>query len=170
MARNYPGKPNRRPLGLWHDIHPGVRSAFISFGIVLPLFVCNGLAASLFSSTSQTTALIFYPIQMLFYFVNGMIAGWQADETRKADPSGIRRRKIPNYMAIGAVAGFSLAILAALVYFLADQTASQLLPGLQLTGLLNTPWLYIAIDIIASVGLGMLGGVVYANRFALPAR
>jgi len=178
MGRSYnpKGKTSRRPTSFWDDIPAGVRGALISFGILLLLFACNGLGLALFSATNLSVALIFYPAQMLFYILNGIFAGGQADSTRakKTRQVGHQGERVqlnrPNYLLDGAVAGLTLAILAAIVYFVASNTATQILPGLQLTGWGDTPLLFLALDAFAAISLGMVGGLIYDRYFAAPSR
>lgn len=172
MGRSYnpKGKTSRRPTPVWDVILPGVRGALISFGILLLLFACNGLGLALFSATNLLVALIFYPAQMLFYILNGIFAGGQADSTRAKKTRQFDQLNRPNYLLTGAVAGLTLAILAAIVYFVASNTATQILPGLQLTGWGDTPLLFLALDAFAAISLGMVGGLIYDRYFAAPSR
>ena len=175
MSRYPPSGAGRRPPGPWHSIHPGIRAAIISFAVLAFVFVGNALAAGVFAYTGWSTALVCYPIQLLAYIANGLLGGWQADETRRAlvptvGPPGARvRRNVPNYIAIGAIAGLVLAVLAALVYFLTTSLAVELIPGLALFGF-ATPWAFVVVDGVLSIGLGALGGIIWDRLFSMPGR
>jgi len=168
-----------RPPGFWHGIPPWIRGAFISFVMVLVLFFINGIGVAIFSGTGFTPALICYPLQVIFYAVNGMLTGWQADETRAIQVRrvGFRgetvRLNLANYVGNGALAGLVLAILAAITYFLAQQAIAQIIPGLQilaLIGVFGGLWLFILVDTLVAIAFGMLGGVIYDRMFAAPGR
>jgi hypothetical protein len=143
------------------------------------LFFINGVGAAIFSGSGFAPALICYPIQLIFYAINGMLAGWQADETRAVQTRrvGFRgevvRLNLANYVSNGALAGLVLAILGAITYFLAQQALAAIIPVLQilcLVGVAGPLWLFIVVDTLAAVAAGMLGGAIYDRMFAAPGR
>ncbi|RLC91744.1 MAG: hypothetical protein DRI79_02085 [Chloroflexi bacterium] len=164
-----------RPPGMWHSIPPWVRAACISFGILAVIFVANGLGASIFAMTGFTIALICYPIQLLAYILNGILAGWQADLTRsvylrQVGHRGERvRRNLPEFIKEGALAGLLLAILAAVMYFAGTTAVSSLIPLVTLVGF-TAPWLLVVVDLVTGTGLGALGGIIYERLLSAPGR
>ncbi len=169
----------RRPPGLWHDIPPWIRGAIISYVFLLVVFFVNGIGIVIFSGTGFAPALICYPVQLIFYAINGMLAGWQADETRAVQlrTVGFRGEKVrlnlANYVGTGALAGLVLAILATISYFLLETAVIALVPGLQILALISVSsglWLFILVDTMAAIAFGMLGGVIYERMFAAPGR
>jgi hypothetical protein len=141
------------------------------------VFVANGLAVSVFVASGFTfsPAMICYPVQLVAYILNGMLAGWQADLTRshqirQVGHRGERvQRNLPEYLMHGALAGLILAILAALMYFASNIVISTFVPLVALVGM-TAPWLLIVVDLVAGTGLGMLGGIVYDRWFSAPGR
>ena len=168
-----------RPPGMWHSIPPWIRGAAITFALVLVLFLINGIAATIFSGSGFAPALICYPIQLVFYAINGMLAGWQADETRAVQTRrvGFRgevvRLNLANYVSNGALAGLVLAIAGAIIYFLAQQALAAIMPVLEilaLVGFMGPIWIFIIVDILAATAIGALGGVIYDRIFSAPGR
>jgi hypothetical protein len=152
-----------------------VRAALISFGILAVIFVANGLAVTVFAATGFSASLICYPVQLLAYVLNGILAGWQADLTRsvylrQVGHRGERvRRNLPEFIKEGALAGLLLAILAAVMYFASTAVVSSLVPLIALVGFI-APWLLVVVDLVVSTGLGALGGLLYDRLFSAPGR
>lgn len=177
MSRS-PRSSRRRPPGLWDAIPPWIRAPLISFGMLAVLFVANGLAVNIFvvSGFTFSPAMICYPVQLSAYVVNGMIAGWQADVTRskhlrRVGHRGERRvqRNLPEYMKHGALAGLVLAVLAAVIYLASNAVLTTFVPLVGLVGL-SAPWLLIVVDLVASTGLGMIGGIIFDRLLSAPGR
>jgi len=166
-----------RPPGLWHSIPPWIRAPIITFGLLAVVFVANGLAVTIFAATAFTfsPAMICYPVQLLAYIVNGILAGWQADLTRfrhlrQVGHRGERvQRNLPEYLTHGALAGVLLALLAALMYLASNAVVATFVPLVALVGL-TAPWLLIIVDLVAATGLGMLGAVIYDRWLSAPGR
>lgn len=166
-----------RPPGLWDGIPAGVRAPIISFGLLAVLFVANGLAVTVFAASAFTfsPAMICYPVQLIAYAINGMIAGWQADITRAKYLRHVGhkgeqvQRNLPEYLLQGALAGFILAVLAALIYLASNAVVSTFVPLVALVGF-SAPWLLIIVDVVASTGLGMLGAIIYDRLLSAPGR
>jgi len=111
--------------------------------------------------------------------INGMLAGWQADETRAVQTRrvGFRgevvRLNLANYVSTGALAGLVLAIAGSIIYFLAQQALAAIMPVLEilaLVGFMGPIWIFIIVDTLAATGIGALGGVIYDRVFAAPGR
>jgi len=168
------GRP-KRPPGLWHDIPAGVRAAIICIGPLIAIFIGNGLGAGIFALTGFSMAYICYPVQLLAYVVNGIIAGQQADATRRAyvrytgKPGERVQISLPNYIMHGALAGLCLTIFAAIVYFVGSSVLAELVPLADLIGF-STPWQFIVVDAVASISLGAVGGIIFDRMFAMPGR
>lgn len=169
----------RRPPGLWHSIPPWIRGAFISYALMLVLFIVNGVAVSIFAGSGFAPVLICYSVQLIFYAINGMLTGWQADETRATQVRrvGFRgetvRLNLANYVANGALAGLVLALLAAISYLVTDWALAALVPGMQvltLIGMAGPFWMIIIVDVLAAVSVGAIGGILYDRMFAAPGR
>jgi hypothetical protein len=146
---------------------------------MLVLFIINGIAFSIFIGTSFAPVLICYTVQLIFYAVNGMLAGWQADETRSVQVRrvGFRgevvRFNLANYVVTGALSGLVLAVLAVASYFITDMALTSLVPGMEilvLIGLTGTLWVFAVVDALAAVAIGAIGGVIYERAFAAPGR
>ena len=166
-----------KPPGLWDSIPPWVRAPFISFGLLAILFVANGLAVTLFAASAFTfsPAMICYPVQLLAYILNGILAGYQADITRSKQLRGVGhigervRVNLPNYIVNGALAGLVLAILASLIYLASNAVLTTFVPIVAVVGL-SAPWLLIIVDIVAGIGLGMVGAWIYDRWLSTPGR
>jgi hypothetical protein len=164
---------------MWHSIPPWIRGAFISFALMLVLFIVNGIGLSIFSGTGFAPALICYSEQLVFYAINGMLAGWQADETRALQVRRVGHRgekvrlNLANYLGIGALAGLVLALLAAIAYLITDWALAFIMPGMQiltLIGMAGPFWMIIVVDILAAMSVGAIGGIIYERMFAAPGR
>ena len=181
MSRRYTssGRRQSRPPGFWHSIPAWIRGAFISFAMLLILFLINGIGSAIFTTTGFTPAMICYPIQLIFYAINGMLAGWQADETRAVQTRrvGFRgervRLNLANYVLNGVLAGLVLAALGALVYFLTQGALAVIIPGLEILFFIDWSgpmWLFLIVDTFAAITVGALGGLIYDRVFAAPGR
>jgi hypothetical protein len=146
---------------------------------MLVLFIMNGIAFSVSTSTGYGPVLLCYTVQLLFYAVNGMLAGWQADETRAVQTRrvGFRgevvRLNLANYVANGALAGLVLAVMATISYLVTDMALTAIVPGMEilvLIGLSGPSWIFMIVDGLAAIGIGAIGGIIYERVFAAPGR
>jgi len=139
------------------------------------IFVGNGLAVSVFATTGFAPAMICYPVQLLAYLLNGILAGWQADLTRMKQLRGVGhggervQRNLPNFIAQGALAGLVLGLFAGLMYFAGNAIVAYFIPLVALVGF-TAPWLLVVVDLVSGIGLGMLGGIIYDNWLSAPGR
>ncbi len=170
----------RRPLGPWDRTPAGIRAALISTPILLILFLINSIGIALFSATGIWGLFIFYFIQIFGYILNGVIAGAQARSSHlKANRRvGHQYEKVqrthPNYVAQGFLAGIILSVIALVIYMLAYSTAGVLIPYLDsvlaisgwLVGGSAPVTLLIVVDMVACIGSGTLGGLIYEHVFS----
>ena len=170
----------RRPLGPWDRTPAGIRAALISTPIMLILFLINSIGIALFSATEIWGLLVFYPIQVLGYLLNGLIAGAQARSShlksgRQVGHSHeVVRKTHPNYVALGFLAGILLSLVAVVVYVLANSASGMLIPYLDvilqiIAGLVggSAPVaLLLVTDVIACIAAGTLGAFVYDRVLA----
>jgi len=173
------GNRRSRPPGLWHRVPPWIRGALISYALMLVLFIVNGIAISIFAGTGFAPVLICYTVQLVFYAANGMLAGWQADETRAKQvrrvgfKGEVVRLNLANYVSTGALAGLVLSLLAALSYLVTDWALATIVPGMQiltLIGMAGPFWMIVIVDILAAVSVGAIGGIIYERLLAAPGR
>lgn len=173
-------RPSRRPLGPWDRTPAGIRAALISTPILLILFLINSVGITLFSATEIWGLLIFYPVQVFGYLLNGVIAGIQARSShlkstrRVGHRHEVVQKTHPNYMAQGTLAGVVLAVIALLIYVVANSTAGMLIPYLDIV-LTIIEWvvggpapvaLLLIADVIICIGAGTVGGLIYDRVFS----
>ncbi len=131
-----------------------VKAGLITGALLIVIIVANSLVSE--------ASLICYPIQFIAFLGNGVLAAYfeQGDfQKKKRISAQTKNYHKPNYMAVGAGAGFVVSIIATVVYLIIWSQLSGLLPpGLDL--LVNSPLSLMAIDSIAAIGLGTLGGLV----------
>jgi hypothetical protein len=137
-----------RPPGLWHNIPPWVRAAAIIFDVLAVMMIANGLGAAVFAATGFTLALVCYAIQVLAYALNGVLAGWQADLTPAACTS-VR-------LGSGAKACETIC----------RNSSSR--AHWQVCCWVS--WMLAGADLIASAGLGALGGAIHDRLLSAPGR
>lgn len=169
-----------RPPGQWHSIPAGVRGAIVSFGLLLVGFFIYRISLSAFNGSGIVPPLIGYLIQLfVFYVLNGMLAGWQADETRAAQTRkvGFRgetvRLNLANYIGNGALAGIALAAFMLIAQLMARSTLEQFDPGMQLLSQVSqgdSAGLFVLVDTLGAIAFGMIGGAIYDRVFAAPGR
>lgn len=157
LHRNH-RKPRSAP------VVPGwVWSGLIMGALLVVLFVINTLAFGAATITGGT-ALVCYPVQLLAYLFNGLLS-CQLDSGRQKILRQLNpRRPAPNYMIIGALGGLVLSLIAAGAYVLTSRAAVALAPPVgAIFG--SSLILMIAIDAVAAIGLGLLGGLIYNQYF-----
>lgn len=171
--RNHPRRPSSRggrPLGFWDRIPAGVRAALINTPIVFGLFLINSIGLLIFSTTTISSGLVCYSIQILAYIFNGWLAGYQAratynKSTRMVGKQGETvRTHHPNYLIQGVFAGLLLWLVGVAVYFMVGATASSLLPGLAVFAS-STAALFLVVDLAVAMGGGIIGSLIYGKFF-----
>lgn len=169
-------RPSRvgRPLGPWDRIPGGIRGAFISTPLLFLVFLINSAGFVGFIATGTPAWLVFYPIQILAYILNGVISAAQArnSHSKATRVVGHLHERVqtrhPNYIAQGALGGFVLASIGLVICLTAGTAAEILIP---LMGLLftyaSTPLvLLLAVDFAVAIGSGMLGAQIFKNFLA----
>ena len=136
-----------------------IKAGLITGALLIVIIVANSLVSG--------ASLICYPIQFIAFLGNGLLAAFfeQGDFQRKKRISAqAKAYHKPNYVAVGAGAGFVVSIIASIVYLIIwSQLNGLLLPGLDL--LVDSPFSLMTIDSIAAIGLGMLGSLVGGRFF-----
>lgn len=139
-------------LGFWSRFHPGVRSAIIVGLILTAIAVLN-------SFTGGTSIIFLYPVQILVYIANGVLAAYLAIR------SGYQRADLPK---VGAIAGAVGWVLPALFYLIFG-----LILGIATFGvgfLAVAVWVLCGpIDLAIHAFCGMLGGWLYGRFSGVPA-
>jgi hypothetical protein len=130
----------QRGNDFWGGMNPGVRSAMI-------LWVFLGAIAIFHGITGGISAALCYPVQLLLYAANGVMAGYFALN------SGYRVADLPR---VGAIAGLVAWILPALFFILFDVILGLVTLGVGFLGLAT--WLLCGpIDLAIQIIAGALG-------------
>lgn len=146
-------------------LFPGWLWAGLVMGaVMIVLFVSNTVGAAA-AGFSGGISLVCYPVQLLAYLITGIVAGkWEEDrfvKTKRARPM----TQPPNYLVAGGLAGLVIAVIAAMVYLVTTTTLVFLMPPA--VALFGTAIIVlIGIDVIAAVGLGIIGGLIYSRILA----
>lgn len=165
QTRTRSGPNRRKKPSIIHNIHGGVQAGIVSGALLIVLFVINSIAVSAAGPTGGAS-LICYPVQLLGFLFNGLLAGWRENVRWKVWRNfGFPHRNEPNYLATGALAGLVLAPIAAIVYVVVTAAVVSLVPpAISLIG--PSVLALIAVDTIAATGLGLIGGFIYDRVFA----
>jgi hypothetical protein len=133
-------------------IIPGwIKAGLITGSLLVVVVVMNSLVSGV--------SLICYPVLLSAFLVNGILATFFEKGAYQIKKRLNPQTQRPSYLAVGAGAGIVVTLIVAVVYGLAaSQMGSMLPPGLDLFG--ASPWTLIAIDSIAAIGLGLVGGLI----------
>lgn len=130
----------------WKNLPPGLKSAALLWIVSLGFGVLHGVTAGI-------SLLLCYPVKVLFYVVNGVLAGYFAIN-QGHDPGDLAR--------IGAMAGFYLWILPALVYLVFGFLLGISTFGLGFIGVAT--WLICGpVELAVQMGAGAFGGWFYGR-------
>ena len=155
--RRQSSKQQRRQALRRVPIIPGwIRAGLITGALLIVIIVANSLAGEL--------SPVCYAIQFIAFLGNGLLAAYFEQDTFRKKRQFNPRTYKPSYMAVGAGAGFIVSIIASIIYLIVwSQLGALLPPGLDL--LVSSPLALIAIDSIAAIGLGMIGGPIGGQIF-----
>lgn len=135
-----------RATGFWGRVHPGIRSGVLLWA----LFVAIALMHSL---TGGSSAAICYPIQILLYIGNGVLAAYMALG------SGFDQTDLPR---VGAVAGMVAWVLPAFFYLVFVVILGMATLGIGFVGIAT--WVLCGpVDLAIQIGCGSLGAWGYGN-------
>ncbi len=128
-----------------------IKAGSITGSLLVVIVVMNSLISDF--------SLVCYPVLLLAFLGNGILATFFEKSAYQIKKRLNPQTHRPSYLAVGAGAGIVVTLIAAVVYGLAaSQMASMLPPGLDLFG--TSLWTLIAIDGIAAIGLGAVGGLI----------
>lgn len=165
-----PSSRSGRPLGFWDRIPAGVRAALISTPIMIFVFLVNSISLLVYTTTSLTSGLICYSVQILAYLFNGWLAGALARSTFNKATRMVGKRgetvrtQHPEYLPQGALAGFLLWLVGLIIFFIVGASADSLLPGLVVFAG-YTSVLFLVVDLAVAIGAGIIGAIIYGKFF-----
>lgn len=140
--------PVDQATDFWAGLHPGVRSAVLLWLFLVAIAVINSL-------TGGTSVVFCYPVQLLIYAANGVLAGYFALG------SGYHHSDLPR---VGIIAGLVAWILPALFYLIFSLILGLVTLGIGFFGIAT--WILCGpIELAIQATCGVLGAWAY-GRFA----
>ncbi len=140
------GGPDSGWNHFWKGLHPGLKSAALLWVVSFGFGVLHG-------ATVGVSLLLCYPVQLLFYVANGVLAGYFAVN------QGFKVSALPR---VGAIAGFFLWILPAIVYLVFGLLLGISTFGVGFIGVAT--WLVCGpVELAVQMAAGAFGGWFYGR-------